>query len=46
MKVLWLVFPKVHPDHDAKENRNNRHALEYTVVLASQLDKLVGGSAV
>jgi hypothetical protein len=28
MEVLRLVFPKVHPDHDAEEDRDDRHVRE------------------
>lgn len=32
VKVHRLVLSKVHPNHDAKEGRNDRHFPEHTVV--------------
>lgn len=42
MEVPGLVLLEVHPDHDAEEDRDDRHAasIEYTVVAVSDCLRL------
>lgn len=39
MEVFRLVLPKVHSDHNAEENRDDRHVWEYTVVRTASSDE-------
>jgi hypothetical protein len=32
VEVFWLMLAMEHPDNDAEEDGNDRHAVEYSVV--------------